>query len=99
MVTAIGRTPVELRGLVKKLASRAQCKYRQAHANNFEVIVDGAGPHARVLHTMGYHRIGIPLGQGHSIVKLSIPDWCNPIGIIRNESHNSRSLGGTKAWV
>ena len=30
---------------------------------------------------MKYHKIGMPLGQGHSFVNLSIPGYCNPIGI------------------
>ena len=62
------------------------------------VLVDGVAPHARVRHSIEYHRIGIQRGQDQGIVVLSIPGWCNLIEIIRdNRSHNLRGLGATEA--
>ena len=81
MVNAIGRKPIELRGLLKGLpvelgAGNSRLMQIISRSSSMERV------HAGVLHTMEYHQIGMPLGQGHSFVDLSIPGWCNPIGII-----------------
>ena len=83
VVNAMGRKPIELRGLLKSLpvelgAGNSRLMQINSKSSSMERV------HARVLHTMEYNQIGMPLGQGHSFVNLSIPGYCNPIGIIRD---------------